>query len=88
MAWLPDHPSGMMPIVGSGKIERIKNAVDAMTICFSEEAWINVYFDTPKCGAPNRANADFRTPSPLLLNPGRAMGGVSVANPDNGNPAL
>lgn len=42
-AWLLNHPSGMMPIVGSGKIERVKNAVDALTIRFSEEAWINVY---------------------------------------------
>nr|WP_206222759.1 aldo/keto reductase [Neisseria yangbaofengii] len=42
-AWLLTHPSGMRPIVGTGKIECVKNAVDALTIHFSEEAWINVY---------------------------------------------
>jgi len=36
------HPSGIMPIVGSGKIERIKNAVDAIDLKFDSEEWLTV----------------------------------------------
>ncbi|PJG82531.1 aldo/keto reductase [Caviibacterium pharyngocola] len=42
-AWLLSHPAKIMPIVGSGQIERVKSAVDALTISFSEEEWIAVY---------------------------------------------
>ncbi|QEY24457.1 aldo/keto reductase [Neisseria animalis] len=42
-AWLLNHSSGIMPIVGSGKIERIRNAADALGIRFDDEAWIKVY---------------------------------------------
>ncbi|TDQ56391.1 putative oxidoreductase [Mesocricetibacter intestinalis] len=42
-AWLLAHPAQIMPIIGSGKTERIKNAVDALNISFSEEEWIKVY---------------------------------------------
>ncbi|WP_040976730.1 aldo/keto reductase [Necropsobacter massiliensis] len=42
-AWLLAHPAKIMPIIGSGKIERIKNAVDALAIPFSQEEWIKVY---------------------------------------------
>ncbi len=42
-AWLLAHPATIMPIIGSGKIERIKNAVDALAITFSQEEWIKVY---------------------------------------------
>lgn len=41
-AFLMSHPSGIMPIVGSGKIERIKNAVDAIDLKFDSEEWLTV----------------------------------------------
>ncbi|MDO4905058.1 MAG: aldo/keto reductase [Lautropia sp.] len=51
-AWLLAHPIGMLPIVGSRRIERVRNAVDALAIEFSEEDWLSVYvastgFDLP-----------------------------------------
>ncbi|MDO5102049.1 MAG: aldo/keto reductase [Lautropia sp.] len=52
LAWLLAHPIGMIPIVGSGRIERVRAAVDALAIDFTEEAWLSVYvasqgFDLP-----------------------------------------
>ena len=42
-AWLLAHPANIMPIMGSGKIERMKSAADALQISFTEEEWIKVY---------------------------------------------
>lgn len=42
-AWLLAHPANIMPIMGSGKIERVKSAADALQISFTEEEWIKVY---------------------------------------------
>lgn len=42
-AWLLSHPANIMPVIGSGQLERIRNAVDALKITFSEEEWISVY---------------------------------------------
>ncbi|MBP0725576.1 aldo/keto reductase [Bacillus sp. RG28] len=42
-AWLLAHPAKMMPIVGSGKIERVKTAVEATNISISREQWFRIY---------------------------------------------
>ena len=42
-AWLLKHPAGIMPIVGSGKFERLKHAVDALNINMSLEQWFEIY---------------------------------------------
>jgi predicted oxidoreductase len=42
-AWLLAHPANMMPIVGSGKIERVKTAVEATNISLSREQWFRIY---------------------------------------------
>ena len=42
-AWLLAHPAGIMPIVGSGRLDRIQNAVDALNIPFSDPEWLSVY---------------------------------------------
>ena len=42
-AWLLKHPSLIMPIIGSGKIERVKNAVEALSIEMSLEQWFKIY---------------------------------------------
>lgn len=42
-AWLLKHPAKIFPIVGSGKIERIKRAVDALKIQLSLEQWYLIY---------------------------------------------
>lgn len=42
-AFLLSHPANILPIVGSGKIEHIRNAMDALNIKFSAEDWLSVY---------------------------------------------
>lgn len=42
-AWLLAHPVGIVPIVGSGKLERIKKAVDAMDIKLTRQQWFELW---------------------------------------------
>jgi predicted oxidoreductase len=42
-AWLLKHPATIIPVVGSGKIGRIKAAVDALKIDMSLEQWYKIY---------------------------------------------
>lgn len=41
-AWILMHPVKALPIVGSGKIERLKQAVDAMNIELTREQWFEI----------------------------------------------
>lgn len=42
-AWLLKHPAQIIPVVGSGKPERIKSAVEALNIDMSMEQWFLIY---------------------------------------------
>ena len=42
-AWLLKHPVMMLPVVGSGKIERIRYAVEALSLDMSLEQWYKIY---------------------------------------------
>lgn len=42
-AWLLNHPVGIIPISGSGKIERLKNAVEAIDIKMNRKQWFMIY---------------------------------------------
>jgi predicted oxidoreductase len=42
-AWLLKHPAQIMPVVGTGKIERIKYAADALKLEMSLEQWYKIY---------------------------------------------
>lgn len=41
-AWLLSHPVKIMPIVGSGNIDRLKTAVNALKIKLSREQWFEI----------------------------------------------
>lgn len=43
IAWLLKHPSGIVPIVGSTKIDRIASALKAHTITLNEEDWFKIW---------------------------------------------
>lgn len=43
LSWLYKHPAGIIPIIGSGKIQRIKQAVEAQKIDMSLEQWFKIY---------------------------------------------
>lgn len=41
-AWLMAHPAQIMPIIGSGKIDRVKRGVDALNIELTREEWFEI----------------------------------------------
>lgn len=41
-AWLLNHPAHIMPIIGSGKIERIDRAIDALEIKLDHDQWFEI----------------------------------------------
>lgn len=43
LAWIAKHPSGIIPVVGTSKIERIKSALNAMDINISKEDWYQLW---------------------------------------------
>ncbi|UOY91102.1 aldo/keto reductase [Ectobacillus sp. JY-23] len=42
-AWLLQHPARIMPIVGSGKLERIQSAVNATKLSMTTHQWFEIY---------------------------------------------
>ncbi|HHP7241452.1 MAG TPA: aldo/keto reductase family oxidoreductase [Cyclobacteriaceae bacterium] len=42
-AWLLSHPLKMIPILGTGKIDRIKTAVDTLPVKLSREDWFRIW---------------------------------------------
>jgi predicted oxidoreductase len=42
-AWLMYHPVGMIPIVGSQKINRLKSAIKAFDVKLTHEEWFEIY---------------------------------------------
>jgi len=42
-AWILKHPANIIPIVGTGKIARIKYAVEALDIDMTLEHWFKIY---------------------------------------------
>ncbi len=42
-SWILKHPSGILPIIGSTKINRIKNAVEAEEFQITEEEWFMLW---------------------------------------------
>ncbi|MEE4198385.1 MAG: aldo/keto reductase [Bacteroidales bacterium] len=42
-SWLFKHPARIIPVIGSGKMERIRNALEAMKIDLSIEQWYKIY---------------------------------------------
>jgi predicted oxidoreductase len=42
-SWLLKHPASIIPIIGSGKIERVKNAIETFDIELNLEQWYKIY---------------------------------------------
>jgi predicted oxidoreductase len=42
-SWLLQHPARIIPITGSGKISRIKDAVSALDLTMTTEQWYRIY---------------------------------------------
>lgn len=43
VSWLLKHPAGIVPIIGTGKIDRVAGAVEAMNVDISLEQWYQIY---------------------------------------------
>ncbi|BFM48040.1 aldo/keto reductase [Marinomonas sp. THO17] len=43
VAWLLRHPAGICPVMGSGKIERLQSAVEALQIDLSDDDWFRIW---------------------------------------------
>lgn len=41
-AWLLTHPAKIIPIVGSGKLDRVKSATDALELKLSRQQWFEI----------------------------------------------
>jgi predicted oxidoreductase len=41
-AWLLNHPANIMPIVGSGKKERIQHAINSLSISLNHDQWFEI----------------------------------------------
>ncbi|NIA31994.1 MAG: oxidoreductase [Actinobacteria bacterium] len=42
-AWLLKHPAGIIPVLGTGKIERVLEALKAFDVSLSTEEWFEIY---------------------------------------------
>ncbi|MCW8128635.1 aldo/keto reductase [Microbulbifer halophilus] len=42
LAWLLQHPSAMVPVLGSGRIGRLRNAIEAQAVELPREAWFRL----------------------------------------------
>lgn len=43
LAWLLRHPAGIIPVIGTGKIERVRNAIKAVDIEIGREDWFRIW---------------------------------------------
>lgn len=42
-SWLVKHPAGVIPILGTSKIERVQNAIDSLNLEIDLEQWYSIY---------------------------------------------
>ncbi|MFK5890391.1 MAG: aldo/keto reductase [Flavobacteriaceae bacterium] len=42
-SWLLSHPASIIPVIGSGKIERLKLAAESLSLNMSLEQWFKIY---------------------------------------------
>lgn len=43
LAWLLTHPARIVPVLGSGKLERIKSAIESTTLQLSRQQWFAIW---------------------------------------------
>ena len=52
VAWILKHPANFVPVLGTGKIERIQSAVDSLEIQMSREQWFRIWEASMGCEIP------------------------------------
>ena len=48
LAWIMQHPAGVLPVIGTTSVDRIKNATNAISLKLYMEDWFAVW--TESCG--------------------------------------
>lgn len=43
LAWLLKHPAGVLPVLGTGKLSRIREALEAFSLSLTTEEWFEIY---------------------------------------------
>jgi len=43
IAWLLKHPANILPIIGTGKIDRLKIICEAEILKITDEQWFRIY---------------------------------------------
>jgi predicted oxidoreductase len=52
LAWILRHPAHIIPVLGTGKIERVRQAVQALTLDLSREQWFAIWVAAHGHGVP------------------------------------
>lgn len=52
LAWLLNHPAGIVPVLGTRSPARLRAAADALALRFSEAEWLRVYVASQGCPLP------------------------------------
>jgi len=52
LAWLLAHPSGMVPVLGTGKRDRIRSAAAAAGLRLTREQWFSIWIASTGTGVP------------------------------------
>jgi predicted oxidoreductase len=52
LAWLLAHPSGIVPVLGTGKPERIRSAAGAVELKLTREQWFSIWIASTGTGVP------------------------------------
>lgn len=51
-SWLLKHPTGIIPILGTGKLERLKSATEAMNVEMTLEQWYQIFVASRGANVP------------------------------------
>jgi len=51
-AWVLKHPSNPVALIGSGKISRVKQAVEALSLSMTTEQWYRIWVASKGCPVP------------------------------------
>ncbi len=52
LAWILKHPVCFLPILGTGKMDRVRSAVDALELTLSREQWCKIWEASNGCDLP------------------------------------
>ena len=52
LAWLLSHPANIIPVLGTGKLQRLRAAADAMTITLTREQWFKIWSASTGANVP------------------------------------